>query len=116
MSALPELDVVRIRRFVGRRNELIPPSARAEVRIEVDVDDRSATILECRPPWRPGPDEEWARFPIARLRYTKSRREWALYWRDRNLKFHRYDGVAPSPTVESLLEEISRDPTNIFWG
>lgn len=39
-----------------------------------------------------------------------------LYWRDRNLKFHLYDSVAPTPTIQVLLDEITADPTSIFWG
>ena len=74
------------------------------------------TILECRPPWRPEYGPEWTRFPIARLRYTKTRKEWALYWRDRNLKFHLYDLAEPTANVEALLYEDYRDPTSIFWG
>ena len=53
---------------------------------------------------------------FARLRYTKTRREWALYWRDRNLKFHLYDLAEPTASVETLLDEVDRDPTSIFWG
>ncbi|CAB4568833.1 unannotated protein [freshwater metagenome] len=56
------------------------------------------------------------RFPIARLRYTKARREWQIYWRDQNIKFHAYDLVGPSADVESLLAHIDTDPTGIFWG
>jgi hypothetical protein len=77
--SLPETDLARINRWVTRRNERIPPHARNQIRIEADVDDRSVTILECRPPWDPdrmGP--EWTRHPIARLRYTRSRHEWDL--------------------------------------
>jgi hypothetical protein len=58
----------------------------SQIRIEADLDDRSVTILECRPPC--DPDRvglERTRLPIARLRYTRLRREWTLYWRDRNL-------------------------------
>ena len=64
----------------------------------------------------PGDEPEWTRFPIARLRYGKGSRNWALYWRDRNLRFHVYDRVAPSSRVEELLREIARDPIAIFWG
>lgn len=39
-----------------------------------------------------------------------------LYWRDRNLKFHRYDLIEPTANVTELLTEIDRDPTGIFWG
>jgi Protein of unknown function (DUF3024) len=39
-----------------------------------------------------------------------------LYWRDRNLRFHLYDQLAPTQHVEDLLTELDRDPTSIFWG
>jgi hypothetical protein len=54
--------------------------------------------------------------PIARLRYTVANQAWTLYWRDRNLRFHADDLLAPSHRVEDLLAEIDRDPTGIFWG
>ena len=114
---MPETDVGRINRWVAARNDRIPPHARDQIRIEADLDDRSATIMECRPPWDPkrmGPD--WTRSPVARLRYTRSRREWTLCWRDRNSKFHLYDLAPPTVGVGALLEEIDRDPTSIFWG
>ena len=56
------------------------------------------------------------RFPIARLRYTQATKTWTLYWRDRNLRFHRYDQLEPSPHIDDLLKEIDRDPIAIFWG
>jgi hypothetical protein len=54
--------------------------------------------------------------PVARLRYTKASGTWALYWRDRNLRFHRYDRIEPAVNVSKLIDEIDRDPTGIFWG
>lgn len=89
---------------------------RHKVRVEFDVADRHLTIVETRPPWKPELGSDWTRFPIARLRYTKSRKEWSLYWRDRNLRFHRYDLAEPSSRIDELLAEIDRDPTTIFWG
>lgn len=77
---------------------------------------RHLTIVERRAPWRPEYGPEWTRFPIARMRYTKASRVWTLYWRDRNLKFHLYDQIPPSPYAAELLAEIDRDPTAIFWG
>jgi len=113
MVSLPELDVARVERWCRAR---VPEQVRDQVRVEVDVADRHLTIVECRPPWRTDLGTEWTRFPIARLRYTKGTRLWSLYWRDRNLRFHSYDGVPATTSVEDLLAELDRDPTAIFWG
>jgi Protein of unknown function (DUF3024) len=113
MSSLPETDVARVRRWCRDR---VPAHIRDQVLIEADITERHVTIVECRPPWAAEMGTEWTRFPIARLRYTKYSSLWSLYWRDRNLRFHEYDRVPPSPRIEDLLAEVDRDPTAIFWG
>jgi hypothetical protein len=111
--ALPELDVARARRWCEQR---VPEGVRDQVRVECDVAARHVTIVECRAPWRADSGPEWTRNPVARLTYTKVNGAWTLYWRDRNLRFHRYDLVEPTLSVADLLDEIDRDPTAIFWG
>jgi hypothetical protein len=112
-SRIPELDLARIRRY---RTGRIPARVAHLIRLEIDVKGGSVTILECRPPWSPDMGPEWTRFPIARLCFTVSRGRWTLYWRDRNLAFHRYSRIGPSPNVGVLLAEIEADPAGIFWG
>jgi hypothetical protein len=111
--ALPELDVARVRRWCVAR---VPEHARRQVSVECQAAPRHLTIVERRAPWREECGPEWTTFPIARVRYTVADRSWTLYWRDRNLRFHLYDLVAPSNRVDDLLAEIDRDPTSIFWG
>jgi hypothetical protein len=113
MPGLPDLDIARVRRWCEQH---VPEHARDQVRVECDIGPRHLTIVECRPPWRQGIGPDWTRFPIARLRYTQATRTWTLYWRDRNLRFHRYDQLEPSPDISNLLDEIDRDPIAIFWG
>jgi Protein of unknown function (DUF3024) len=113
VTGLPETDVVRVRRWC---HDKVPEHVRDEVRIEVDVAERHLTIVECRPPGRTEMGSDWTRFPIARLRYAKTRGVWSLYWRDRNLRFYAYDLVSPMASIEELLAEVDRDPTAIFWG
>jgi hypothetical protein len=113
VSTLPELDVARVQRWCDQR---VPAHVRDKVRVELDVADRHLTIVECRPPWPATAGQEWMRSPVARLRYTKSRREWTLYYSDRNNTFRLYNQVEPTPSVQTLLEEISADPTALFWG
>lgn len=86
------------------------------MRVEMDVDGRAITILECRPPWREDFGPEWTRQEIARMRYTKSTGVWTLCWPDRHSKFHRYEDLDPTPTIDRLLAEIDADPRCIFWG
>ena len=47
---------------------------------------------------------------------TKATGLWTLYWRDRNLKCHRYEPLDPSPESKDLLDyrDDRADPT--FWG
>lgn len=110
---IPDDALERIRQWAEHK---IPEDVRDQVRLELDVTDRTITIQECRPPWHPDMGDQWTRFPVARLRYTKARDQWSLYWRDRSLKFHEYDLAEPSSNVRDLLDEVDRDPTAIFWG
>lgn len=115
-AVLPETDVARARRWVAARNDSLPGRARDQVRYELDVADRHLTVMECRAPWRDGSDGEWTRFPIVRFHYVKTRREWSMYWRDRNLKFHRYDPFPPTSALDDLLAAVDADRSGIFWG
>ena len=66
---IPDLDLARVQRWIDTRNAEIPFDARDEIRYEVDVADRTITVLECRPPWREDFGPEWTRFPICRFFY-----------------------------------------------
>jgi hypothetical protein len=114
MTGLPEMDVARVQRWCRTR---VPEHVRDQIRVEVDVAERHLTIMECRPPWQEEePGSEWSRFPIARIRFTKTTGLWELLWRDRHLRFHLYDLGPATVTIEDLLSEVERDPTAIFWG
>jgi hypothetical protein len=95
---LPELDIARAQRWCAAR---VPEHARHQVRVECQVAPRHLTIVERRAPWRDDYGPGWTSFPIARLRYTAADKSWTLYWRDRNLRFHLYDLLAPSSRVDA---------------
>src|SRR5690242_19055169 len=109
---LPQLDVARVQRWCAAR---VPEHARDQVRIECELAPRHLTIVERRPPWREDLAPDWTSTAIARLRYNATDKSWTLYWADRHQRFHTYDRLVPSPTVDDLLAEIDRDPTSIFW-
>jgi len=113
---IPDLDLARMRRWVDERNQGMPAQIRAELRYEIDTSDRAITVLECRPPWSEDLGDEWTRSPICRFRYTKSQRQWSLYWPDRNQKFHLHKSAEPTPHLIELIQVVCEDETGIFWG
>ncbi|WP_250557260.1 DUF3024 domain-containing protein [Pseudonocardia lacus] len=112
-GGLPAADVERVRRWCAAR---VPERVRDQVRVECDVEPRHLTVVECRPKWAAEADGEWLRAPVARFRFTKKTGLWTLHWRDRNLRFHRYDALPPTGDIGALLAELEADPTALFWG
>lgn len=110
---IPDLDLRRIEHWAAER---IPEAARDDIRIDLERSDRAVTIVEVRAEGVDGPADWSTRTPIARLRYTKTRAEWTLLWRDRRGDFHLYEPAQPTPHVSELLAELDADPTGIFWG
>lgn len=107
------MDVARVQRWCAVR---VPERARDQVRVECASCPTTHHCRRAARPWREDVGPEWTSFPIARLRYTAAEKSWTLYWRDRNLRFHLDDPLAPSSRVDDLRTEINRDPTRIFWG
>jgi DUF3024 family protein len=105
-----ELD---LRQFCEKR---VPAHVRHQVRLDFEIRGLNATLVERRVPWRPrSSDEPWTRLAVARFRYDLDSGRWALYWRDRNERWHPYDRKL-SGTLGELLAEVDADPTAIFWG
>lgn len=67
----------------------------------------TVTIVECRPPWRGtlGPSGR-----VSRSSSTTTRRvpSGALYWHDRNLRWHSYDRISPVSHVDDCLPRSTR--------
>ncbi len=113
MSGPPLIDVAAVRAYCDRR---VPARFLDQIRVEAVVDGNAVTIVERRPPWREDFGPDWTTGPVARMRYTQKTGTWALFWRDRNQRWHRYTRIGSSAQITVLLDEIEADPTCIFWG
>jgi hypothetical protein len=94
----------------------VPQDLQDELRIECTRRGSSITILERRPPWKPDLGSQWSETKVAQLRYEESAGTWSLHCSDSGGRWHRFDDVRPSRTVEPLLAVVEADPTGIFWG
>jgi hypothetical protein len=108
LGVLPEKDVEAVRQWAEAKT---PPEFRDRMRVEVDLEQRSLTIVECSMY-----DDHWLRVPAARLGWSGETKLWTLYRFDSNSKAHRYEFLRPSKRVQALLDEVDDDPTCIFWG
>ncbi|MCL4476499.1 MAG: DUF3024 domain-containing protein [Nitrospirae bacterium] len=93
----------------------VSPRVADKLRLSFASRGRSVTIFENRAPWRPELTE-WTSMPIAQIRYDEKTGKWALYWADRNDRWHKYEGLPPTREIDKILAEIDSDPTGIFWG
>ena len=107
-----ESDLARIARYCA---DAVPAEAQDQVRVEIRRRGNTVTVVESRPVV-PGDESEWFEVPVARMKYDATTPGWTLYWFDRNSKAHRYDLIEPHQPVATLLDEVERDPTAIFWG
>ncbi|WP_232664473.1 DUF3024 domain-containing protein [Pseudonocardia sp. TRM90224] len=103
--------VARVQKWCAER---VPERVRDHVRIECEPETNQITIVERRR--APDATTDWTRQPIVQLHHTPQTTLWALYWHDDEGRFHAYELLEPTDSVERLLTEIEDDPAGVFWG
>ncbi|MBI3553029.1 MAG: DUF3024 domain-containing protein [Elusimicrobia bacterium] len=94
--------------------ERVPPHARSKVRMTYKWRGDTATLIEERPYFQD--PKRWTSHPVAQFRYDGDKKRWTLYCADRNSRWHLYEKIRPAASIQTLLDEVNRDPTGIFWG
>ena len=98
----------------GYCEDSVPQHARDQVRLSFRLGTHDVVLFEERVRW--DDPQEWVEIPIAKFRYVASHREWRLYCRLRDLRWHEYEPCFAAPDFETLLTEVKRDSAAIFWG
>lgn len=92
----------------------IPAHLHNEIRLNFKFRGNSITLFESRPAF--GMPEKWVDIPVAQFRYDTGDNLWALFWADRNTRWHPDMEIDPLKDFDRLLQEVDRDPTGIYWG
>lgn len=111
--SVPEAGLTRARRWYEAR---IPWQLRNEMGIELEVRGQPLAEIECRPQREAGVRLRVQPQCDCTLPPRRGSGLWAQFWRDRNVRFHRDMLCPPSPHLATPLDEVSADPTGIFWG
>jgi hypothetical protein len=113
--ALSELTRKQVDRILTQYcSERLPVYLHDQLRLGFKFRGNGVTLYEERPGF--GKPEIWVEIVVAQFRFNPGTKEWALYYPDRNSKWHEYEMIEPSRNFETLLKEVHEDPTGIFWG
>jgi hypothetical protein len=111
-EAAKNLVAKKLDAFIAKR---VPPHVADKIRLSYTFRGNSVTIWENRVPWTPALTA-WTKSAVAQLRYNPIAKTWALYWRDRNSRWHKDQRLAPVKNLDRIFAELDRDPTGIYWG
>ena len=112
--ALSEHQVAQVRKLLTEYCDRVPQRVRHQLRNDFRIVGSAVELFEVRPRYdRPS---EWMEHAVAKFRYVATRQIWELYCQFRDLKWHHYEPRREAGSFETLLVEVDRDPTGIFWG
>lgn len=91
-----------------------PENVRYQIDLSYSINDQSIEIFEVRPQWQH--PEEKVNLPVAKATWVRSQRIWKIYWQRADLKWHEYDPLSETESLERFLKEVGEDPMACFWG
>lgn len=114
--AISEFEIKRIEKLVGAFVEEKRPSQaiRDQLDFSFKIEGQSFEIFEIRPKWN-DPTQS-IHSPIAKATYVKSTKLWKLYWMRADMKWHKYEPLSLSKSLEEVLATIKEDKYHCFFG
>ena len=112
--ALSDLQRAHVAKKLQAVADRVPKHVRDKLRIEFRFGPSDVVLLENRPYFR-DPNRR-VEHEVAKFRYVAAADEWRLFCQFRDLKWRAYQPLPSAPDFDTLLDEVNRDPTGIFWG
>jgi len=113
--ALSELQLAQVNRLLSPLCKDSPdPAVHAQLRHGYRVEGNRVILFGSRIRW--DDHSQWLEHPVAQFRYVTSIGRWRLFCQFRDLKWHGYEPLPEAPDLATLVAEVRRDPTGIFWG
>ena len=91
-----------------------PAHIRAELDMGYRIEGQSVFLFEIRPNYLD--KTEIMQLEFAKITFVKKQKIWKLYWMRQDLKWHRYDPLSETPSLENALAEVISDPYACFFG
>jgi hypothetical protein len=101
-----------VRGFVERRRP--PLHIHHELDLGYRLKDQSVEIFEIRPAW--DNPHEILELRVAKATYLRSRGAWRVFWKRRDLRWHRYDPQPEVHRLEDFVVLVDQDRYGCFFG
>lgn len=111
---IPELERRRVERALDKFCDRVPPAVRSGLTYEYRFRGNAVVLLERRPHFQDR--KRHTEHPFAKFVYSPTIGGWSLKWRDRNERWHAYEGFEDVAQFRDVLREVEADPTCIFLG
>ena len=98
--------------FIERRRP--PLHVRSAVDLAFRMQDQRVEIFEVRPNWRD--NTKLQEHSIAKATYNRSKRNWKVFWKRADLKWHSYQPAAEVASIEDFLAIVQKDEHGCFFG
>jgi Protein of unknown function (DUF3024) len=79
----------------------VPATVRDKIRVGFRIKGNEVVLFE---------------MAAAKLKYIGTQGVWRLYCQHRDRRWHVYEALPEASSFAKLLDEVSDDPTGIFWG
>ena len=112
--AIPELQKKRVEAALAAFCERVPAHLRPKLAHGFRIRGNAVELYERRP--RFDDATRFIELAFARFKYVPGDRGWGLQWRDRNGRWHLYEGFERGRRFGNLVKQVERDPTGIFFG
>jgi hypothetical protein len=110
-----DIERQRIKTLVGGFCEGgIHDHQRCQIKVLYEVHGYDVEIIESRP-FSIG-SQLWAENPIAKFQYDPDTLGWQLYSMRATGNWEKYPEKEPTNNLRSLIKEIEKDPSRVFWG
>ena len=91
-----------------------PPEIRCDLDLGYRISGPSIELFEIRPQW--DDRSKIHEHPFAKATYIKSHKNWKIFWRRADLKWHGYEPDLTVPSIEKFLEVVNADKHGCFFG
>lgn len=101
-----------VENFLQRRRP--PPRIRPQLDLGYRMMGHSIELFEIRPQW--DNPKQIHRYSFAKASWVKAKRQWKIYWKNDDLKWHGYEPVATVKSIDDFVAIVDADPHGCFFG